>query len=137
MPKLKIIAKANYLKGKKLHLPKLPSKNENEQESQPRHLEIIKPIRTFTTNKKIKVMTIAQQINWDFKTNDELEIKDKNDKQIYCEYSDGYWAKWEYDSQGNVMYYEDSDGEIIDKRPKPCEGKIVEIEGVKYKLTKV
>ena len=27
MPKLKIIVKVNYLKGKKLHLPKLPGKN--------------------------------------------------------------------------------------------------------------
>jgi hypothetical protein len=33
MTKLKTIAKANYLKGKKLHLPKLPGKNKNEQES--------------------------------------------------------------------------------------------------------
>jgi len=31
MPKLKIIVKANYLKGKKLHLPKLPGKNKNKQ----------------------------------------------------------------------------------------------------------
>jgi hypothetical protein len=34
-------------------------------------------------------------------------------------------------------YFEDSDGVIIDKRPKPCEGKIVEVDGVKYKLVKV
>jgi len=27
MAEIKIIAKANYLKGKKLHLPKLPGKN--------------------------------------------------------------------------------------------------------------
>ena len=103
-------------------------------------------------------MTIAQQIKWDFKTNGDLEIKDKNgnliyyedstgfwtkreydsqSNQIYFENSKGFWAKREYDSQGNKMYYENSDGEIIDNRPKPCEGKVVEIEGVKYKLTKV
>ena len=102
--------------------------------------------------------TIAQQINWDFKTNGNLEIKDKNgnliyyedstgfwtkreydsqSNQIYFENSKGFWAKREYDSQGNKMYYENSDGEIIDNRPKPCEDKVVEIDGVKYKLVKV
>ena len=103
-------------------------------------------------------MTIAQQIKWDFETNGELEIKDKNgnliyyedstgfwtkreydsqSNQIYFENSKGFWAKQEYDSQGNKMYYENSDGEIIDNRPKPCEDKVVEIDGVKYKLVKV
>ena len=102
--------------------------------------------------------TIAQQIKWDFKANGNLEIKDKNGnriyyeisngcwgkwkydsqgKVIYFENSDGRWAKYEYDSQGNCIYYEDSDGVIKDNRPKPREGKVVEIEGVKYKLTKV
>jgi hypothetical protein len=81
--------------------------------------------------------TIAQQIKWDFKTNGALKIKDKNDNLIYFEDSNGFWKKWEYDSQGNEIYLEDSSGEIIDKRPKPCENKVVEIEGVKYKLTKV
>ena len=102
--------------------------------------------------------TIAQQIKWDFKTNGDLEIKDKNgnliyyedstgfwtkreydsqSNQIYFENSKGFWAKREYDSQGNKMYYENSDGEIIDNRPKPCEDKVVEIDGVKYKLTKL
>ena len=81
--------------------------------------------------------TIAQQIKWNFKTNGKLVIKDKNGKQIYCEHLNGFWAKWEYDSQGNKIYFEDSDGEIIDKRPKPYENKVIEIEGIKYKLTKL
>jgi YD repeat-containing protein len=123
--------------------------------------------------------TIAQQINWDFETNGNLELKDKNGNRIYFENSDGFWVKREYDSQGNVtyyesssgfwskreydsqgnriyyehsngfwgkweydyqgkeIYYEDSDGTIEDNRPKHCDGKVVEIEGVKYKLTKV
>ena len=102
--------------------------------------------------------TIAQQIKWDFETNGELEIKDKNgnliyyedstgfwtkreydsqSNQIYFENSKGFWAKQEYDSQGNKMYYENSDGYVEDNRPKPCEDKVVEIDGVKYKLTKV
>ena len=81
--------------------------------------------------------TIAQQINWDFKTNDELRIKDNNVKLIYWEDSNWVWEKSEYDSQGRLIYRENSFGRIIDKRPKPCENKIVEFEGEKYKLVKV
>jgi len=83
--------------------------------------------------------TIAQQIKWDFETNGGLEILDKNGKeiyyeysngywvkkeynsqgnQIYFEYSDGYWAKKEYDSKGREIYYENSNGSIIDNRTK-------------------
>jgi hypothetical protein len=102
--------------------------------------------------------SIAQQINWNFKTNGFLEIYDKNDNIVYrelssgvwlkCEYdskgnviyvedSDGYWEKWEWDSQGNEIYFENSRGGIRDNRPKSCEGKIVEIDGQKFKLVKV
>jgi hypothetical protein len=82
-------------------------------------------------------MTIAQQIKWDFKTNDELRIKDNNGKLIYWEDSNGVWEKSEYDSQGRFIYRENSFGRIIDNRPKPCENKIVEIDGEKFKLVKV
>ena len=82
-------------------------------------------------------MTIAQQIKWDFKTNDELRIKDNNGKLIYWEDSNRVWEKSEYDSQGRLIYRENSFGRIIDKRPKSCEGKIVEFEGEKFKLVKV
>ena len=123
--------------------------------------------------------SIAQQINWDFKTKEDLEIRDKNGNQIYYEgssgfwakreydsrgneiyyenstgywvkreynsegiliyfeNSSGFWAKWEYDSEGNEIYYKNSNGTIIDNRPKPCEDKIIEIDGIKYKLTKL
>ncbi len=122
--------------------------------------------------------TIGQWLNWDFETNGDLEIRDKNDnliyfedstgywdkhkydsqgKLIYFEDSDGFWTKREYDSQGKLIYYEDStgfwekrewdskgnqiyyetsNGIIEDHRPKPCENKVVEIDGVKYKLVK-
>ena len=82
-------------------------------------------------------MTIAQQIKWDFKTNGYLEIKDKNGKIIYYEGLNGVWGKNEYDSKGNQIYFENSRGDIIDNRPKPCEDKIVEIDGEKFKLVKV
>ena len=102
--------------------------------------------------------TIAQQINWDFKTNGKLGIKDKKGnriyfeladgfwaryeydsqgKQIYFENSSGFWAKWEYDSEGNEIYYKNSNGTIIDNRPKSSEDSVIEIDGVKYKLTKL
>jgi hypothetical protein len=102
--------------------------------------------------------TIAQQIKWDFETNGNLKIRDKNGNKIYYEDSsggwgkyeydsqgrpiyfentNGYWEKCEYDSQGNEIYYENSNGKIIDNRPKSCENKIVEIGGEKFKLVKV
>jgi len=84
---------------------------------------------------------------------------DSNGKQIYFENSDGYWSKREYDSSGNPIYwensrgfwekseynsngnkvyFENSDGVVIDNRPKPsCEGKIVAIDGKKYKLKEI
>jgi hypothetical protein len=78
--------------------------------------------------------TIAQQLNIkEFP----FIIKDKNGNLIYSEYSTGYWYKCEFDSNGNRIYFEDSDGEIVDKRPKPCSDKVVEIDGIKYKLTAV
>ena len=67
-------------------------------------------------------------------------IKDDKGNQIYCEYSDGYWNKREYDDHCNQIYFENSDGywskqeynekgnqiycessngAIIDNRPKP------------------
>ena len=61
--------------------------------------------------------TIAQQIKWDFKTNGNLAIQDKNNKLIYWEDSTGFWVKWEHDSEGNQTYYENSYGRIIDNRP--------------------
>jgi hypothetical protein len=74
--------------------------------------------------------TIAQQLNIkEFP----FIIKDKNGNDTYYE-SDGYWLKSEYDSDGNAIYYENSKGYIEDNRPKPYEGAIVEIDGIKYEL---
>ena len=81
--------------------------------------------------------TIGQQINWDFEANGNLVIRDKNNELIYWEDSNRVWEKSEYDSQGRLIYRENSFGRIIDKRPKPCENKVVEIDGEKFKLVKV
>ncbi len=61
--------------------------------------------------------TIGQWLKWDFETNGFLEIRNKNDKLIYVENLDRFWAKWELDSENRTIYYEDSDGEIEDNRP--------------------
>lgn len=80
--------------------------------------------------------TIAKQLNIkEFP----FRIKNKQGNEIYCEVSNGYWVKREYDSDGNEayiedsngywykqeydsnskeIYYKDSDGFIVDNRPK-------------------
>jgi len=57
-------------------------------------------------------------------------------KETYYEDRDGYWSKCEYDAKGNQTYYEDSDGvkRGTPKSAKTCEGKVVEVDGIKYKL---
>ena len=42
---------------------------------------------------------------------------DSNNDEIYFENSNGIWVKREYDSNG-MIYYEDSEGELVDNRPK-------------------
>jgi len=60
--------------------------------------------------------TIAQELNI---TQFPFETRDKRGNIIYKEFENGFWAKWEYDEQGEEIYYEDSYGQIIDNRPKP------------------
>ena len=60
--------------------------------------------------------TIAEQLNVkEFP----LKINDSYRNEIYREDSNGYWIKREYDSSNNRIYYENSDGEIIDNRVIP------------------
>lgn len=71
--------------------------------------------------------TIAEQLNViDFP----FEIKDKQGRVIYFEKSDKYWVKTEYDSSNNIKYWQDSNGGIIDKRPKDD---VITLNGKKYK----
>jgi len=64
-------------------------------------------------------------------------IKDANGNRTYCEDSDNYWERWERDANGYATYYEDSDGAKrgTPKSTKTCKGKVVEVDGIKYKLT--
>jgi YD repeat-containing protein len=86
-----------------------------------------------------------------------IEIKDPKGNETYYEDSSGYWYKYEYDANGNqtnhensndywtwreydangnVTYFEDSEGvkRGTPKSAKTCEGKVVEVDGIKYKL---
>ena len=54
-------------------------------------------------------------------------VNDSNGNRIYYENSDGYWIKKEYDSKGNEIYYENSDGVIVDNRPKSEVQKAIEL----------
>jgi hypothetical protein len=66
-----------------------------------------------------------------------IKIKDVNGYETYHEDSDDYWERYERDANGNMTYFEDSNGvkEGTPKSDKTCEGKVVEVDGIKYKLT--
>ena len=60
---------------------------------------------------------------------------DDNGDQTYFETSNGYWRKYEYDANGNQTYYEDSNGRKKGTpRSQSCAGKVIEVDGKKYKL---
>ena len=65
-----------------------------------------------------------------------IKIKDSNGNETYYEASDGFWYKYEYDANGRPAYFEDSTGyKRGTSRPaKTCEGKVVEMDGIKYEL---
>ena len=65
-----------------------------------------------------------------------IRIWDAKGCQTYYEYSDDYWHRWERDDNGYVTYYETSKGlkQGTPKSAKTCEGKVVEVDGIKYKL---
>jgi len=62
--------------------------------------------------------------------------RDANGKQTYYETSTGYWSRYEYDDNGRPIYYENSNSTKrgTPKSAKTCEGKVVEVDGIKYKL---
>ena len=61
---------------------------------------------------------------------------DAKGKHTYYENSVGYWCKYEYNAKGRTTYYENSSGvqRGTPKSSKTCEGKVVEVDGIKYKL---
>ena len=65
-----------------------------------------------------------------------IEITEANGRVTYFEDSDGYWHRYERDANGDETYYENSYGtkEGTPRSAKTCEGKVVEVDGIKYKL---
>jgi hypothetical protein len=69
-------------------------------------------------------MTIAKQLKIkEFP----FEINDSNGNRIYWEDSDGYWIKREYDSNGNMIYWENSDG-LWEKREYDSKSNLIYLE---------
>ena len=63
---------------------------------------------------------------------------DTNGKETYFEDNDGDWCKREYDAKGNQTYYENSNGDKNGTpRSQSCDGKVIEVDGKKYKLTEL
>ncbi len=63
---------------------------------------------------------------------------DAKSNVTYYENSDDYWSKWERDSKGNITYYENSCGcKDGTPRSQSCAGKVIEVDGKKYKLTEL
>ena len=62
---------------------------------------------------------------------------DENGNQTYYENIDGFWSRCEYDENGKATYYEDSKGIERGAKRGSCSGKVVEIDGKKYKLTEL
>ena len=63
---------------------------------------------------------------------------DAKGNKTYYESSDLFWRRVEYDSEGNETYFENSYG---DKKGTPrsqtFDGKVIEMDGKKYKLTEL
>jgi hypothetical protein len=62
---------------------------------------------------------------------------DEKGNETYFENSDGYWSRYEYDENGNQTYYETITGYKKGTKRGSCDGKVVEIDGKKYKLTEL
>jgi len=61
----------------------------------------------------------------------------KNGNLTYYENSNDYWYRYEYDENGKQTYFEYSNGGKIGTRSSSCDGKVIEIDGKKYKLTEL
>jgi len=97
-----------------------------------------------------------------YENNDGFRCKyeyDNNGKVTYYENSDRYWSKCEYDANGNKTYFKNSNDswckikydangnktycetskgyEEDTPRSQSCAGKVIEVDGKKYKLTEL
>jgi hypothetical protein len=65
-----------------------------------------------------------------------IEIRDAKGNETYREGSSGYWQRCECDANGTATYFENSDGAKrgTSRSAKTCEGKVIEVDGIKYEL---
>ena len=116
---------------------------------------IIERMHNFTTMKKLSETYKELGIAFSFP----IEIKDANGNETYFEDSSGYWQRLEYDTNGKETYFEDNDGDWCKReydakgnqtyyensngdkngtpRSQSCDGKVIEVDGKKYKLTEL
>jgi len=61
---------------------------------------------------------------------------DSRGNMTYIEDNENCWRKREYDSNGKPTYFENSDGvkKGTPRSAKTCEGKVIEVDGIKYEL---
>ena len=45
-------------------------------------------------------------------------VYNSNGNEVYYEYISGYWRKHKFDEHGNELYFENSEGKVIDNRKK-------------------
>jgi len=65
-----------------------------------------------------------------------IKIKNANGSFTYYENSDEFFERYEYDTAGIETYYENSNGfkRGAPKSARTCEGKVLEVDGIKYEL---
>jgi hypothetical protein len=61
----------------------------------------------------------------------------KKGNKTYSENSNGLWWRYEYDENGNLTYFENCYGDKRGTKRGSCDGKVVEVDGKKYKLTEL
>lgn len=67
-----------------------------------------------------------------------IEIINETGNETYYENSHGYWERSEYDENGNETCYENSTGHKGGTpRSQSCAGKVIELDGKKYKLIEI
>ena len=62
---------------------------------------------------------------------------DEKGNSTYYERSDDFWLRCEYDEKGNETYFKNSKGIERGTKRGSCSGKVIEVDGKKYKLTEL
>ena len=73
-------------------------------------LPYLKSLEPYGLNKEDMNLVLSKVYNESITIKDNHLVYDTNGNEIYHEYSDGNWYKQEYDSNNNIIYSEYSDG---------------------------